>query len=140
MQITRHNHVRYMAKVTPFLLILYVGQVFLYRRFAPPHMTSDINLFLGIGLAFIILCYQFYDHHHKIIFQRNFLEVSFDLLRMKEEILYQNIIFVEITKKKNYYGNIKLHLKDGSSRQLYHVDSPEFVVDLIEKKRFKKIA
>lgn len=140
MKITRHNHVRYMAKVTPFLLLLYVGQVLLYNRFAPPHMTSDINLFLGMGLALIILCYSFYDYHHKIIFQRNYLEVSFDLLRMKEEILYQNITHAEITKKKNHYGNITLYLKDGSTCQLYHVDSPEFVMDLLEKKKFRKSA
>jgi hypothetical protein len=138
MQITRHNHVRYMAKMTPFLLFLYIGQVLLYQRFAPPNMTSDINLFLGIGLAFIIMCYQFYDHHHKIIFKENFLEVSFDLLKMKEEILYRNIVHVEITKKKHYYGNITLHLKDGSIVNLYHVDSPEFVQDWIEKKQLRR--
>lgn len=138
MKITRHNHVRYMAKVTPFLLVLYLAQVFLYNRFAPPHMTSDINLFLGVGLSLIILCYAFYDYHHTIIFQRNYLEVRFDLLRMKEEILYQNIVHAEISKKRNHYGNITLYLKDGNVYQLYHVDSPEFVMDLLEKKKQRK--
>jgi hypothetical protein len=140
MQITRHNHVRYMAKITPLLLVLYVTQVFLYQRFAPPHMTSDINLFLGVGLALIILCFHFYDYHHKIIFRENYLDVSFDLLKMKEEILYRNIIHIEITKKKNHYGNLVLHLKDGSTCQLFHVDSPEFVAEMIEKKKMRKVA
>lgn len=140
MQITRHNHVRYMAKMTPLLLVLYVVQVILYRKFAPPHMTSDINLFLGVGLALIILCYHFYDQHHKIIFRENYLEVSFDLLKMKEEILYRNIVHIEITKKKHFYGNISLYLHDGNVIHLYHVDSPEFVAETLEKKRYRKSA
>lgn len=140
MQITRHNHVRYMAKITPFLLVLYVIQAMLYNHFAPPDMTSDINVFLGVGLALIILCYSFYDHHHKIIFRENYLEVSFELLRIKEEILYRNIQYIEITSRKKFYGNITLHLVDGSTSQLYHVDSPELIMEFIEKKKIRKSA
>lgn len=138
MQITRLHHLRYMAKLTPFLLLLYVIQVLLYQRYAPAHMTGDINLLLGVGLALIILCYQFYDHHHQIIFKENFLEVKFDLLRMKEEILYRNIVHMEISKRKEFYGNIVLHLKDGSTCHLYHIDSPELVMEFIEKRKFRK--
>jgi hypothetical protein len=138
MQITRHNHVSYMAKVTPYLFILYVAQVILYQKFAPAHMTGDINLFLGVGLAFTILCYFFYDHHHKIVARENFLEMRFDLLQMKDEILYQSIEYAQITKKKHFYGNITLYLRDGSICHLYYVDSPELILDFIEKKKFKK--
>jgi hypothetical protein len=138
MQITRCNHVRYMTKITPFLVFLYFAQMLLYQKFAPADMTGDINVFLGIGLAFIILCFSFYDHHHKIIAQENYMEVSFALLKIKEEILYRNIIYAEITKKKNSYGKITLHLHDGSVCHLYHVDSPELLLDFIEKKKIKK--
>lgn len=140
MQITRLHHLRYMAKITPFLLLLYIIQVLLYQRYAPAHMTGDINLILGIGLAGIILCYQFYDQHHQIIFKENYLEVRFDLLRMKEEIIYRNIVHMEIAKRKEFYGNIILHLKDGSTCHLYHVDAPELVIQFIEKKQFRKSA
>lgn len=139
MQITRNNHLRHMAKMTPLLLLLYVAQVILYQRFAPLNMRGDINFFLGMGLAFIILCYHFYDIHHKIVFHPNYLEVRFDILRMNNEILYQNIEHIEIRKNKHQYANMILHLRDGSECHLYHVDSPEIVAEYIEKKKFKLI-
>lgn len=138
MQITRNNHIRYMAKLTPVLIVLYGLQAVLYQRFAPPHMASDMNLFLGVGLAFIILCYQFYDHHHQIIFRENYVEVRFDLLKMKEEILYSNIVHVEIRKKRHYFAHIVIHQRDGSVCHFHHVDSPELISDFIEKKKTKR--
>lgn len=139
MQITRHNHLRYMAKITPLLIVLYIAQVIIYQKFAPAHLSGDMNLFLGIGLAFIILCYQFYDHHHQILFRENYLEVRFDILKMKEEILYQNIVHLELKKKRDYYGHIVLYQKDGSVCQLHNVDSPELIIEYIEKKKAKRI-
>lgn len=139
MQITRHNHLRYMAKITPLLIVLYVAQVIIYQKFAPAHVSGDVNLFLGIGLAFIILCYQFYDFHHQILFRENYLEVRFDILKIKEEILYQNIVHLELKKKRDYYGHIVLYQKDGSVCQLHHVDSPELIIEYIEKKKAKRL-
>jgi hypothetical protein len=139
MQITRHNHLRYMAKITPLLIALYVLQVILYQRFAPAHLSGDMNLLLGIGLAAIILCYQFYDTHHKIILKENYVEVRFDVLKMKEEILYGNIVHVEIKKKKNYYAHMIIYQKDGSTCHFHHVDSPELIQEFIEKKKFKRL-
>lgn len=137
MLITRNNHLRHMAKITPLLLVLYVAQVIAYQHFAPEAMRGDINLILGFGLAAIILCYHFYDLHHKIIFHPNFIEVKFDLLRMKEEILYQNVNHVEIRKNKHQYAHIVLHLRDGSESHLYHVDSPELIAEFINQKKFR---
>lgn len=137
MNITRHEHVRYMAKWTPLLIGLYLVQAYLYARFAPAHLSTDVNLLLGIGLSFIILSYNFYDYHHKIILKPNYIEVRFDVLRMKEEILYQHIQFVEIKKAKGAFANMSLHLRDGSVCQLFHVDSPHMVADFIEKKKSK---
>jgi hypothetical protein len=138
MQITRNNHLRYMAKLTPFLLLAYVLQVIIYQHFAPAHLSGDMNLFLGIGLAMIIMCYQFYDHHHKIIFKENYVEVRFDVLKMKEEILYSNIVHVEIRKKRHYYAHMVLYQKDGSLCHFHHVDSPELIAEYIEKKKIKR--
>ncbi len=139
MQITRHNHLRYMARITPLLIVLYIAQVIIYQKYAPAHVSGDVNLFLGIGLAFIILCYQFYDFHHQILFRENYLEVRFDILKMKEEILYQNIVHLELKKKRDYYGHIVLYQKDGSVCQLHHVDSPELIIEYIEKKKAKRL-
>lgn len=138
MQITRHNHLRHMAKTTPLLLLLYVAQVIVYQYFAPETMRGDINLFLGMGLAAIILCYHFYDIHHQVVMRPNYIEVRFDILRMKEEILYQNINFVEVRKRKNHYAHLVLHLRDGSECHLYHVDSPDLISEYIEKKKIKR--
>ncbi len=140
MQITRNNHLRYMAKLNPLLILLYVFQVILYQNFAPAHMVGKINLFLGIGLACIVLCFQFYDHHHQIIFQENYLEVRFDILKMKEEILYQHIVHLELKQKKQkFFGQILLHHKNGNVYQLHHVDSPELVFEYLEKKRARRV-
>lgn len=139
MQITRNNHLRHMAKTTPLLLILYVAQVIAYQKFAPTHLSGDMNLFLGIGLAAIILLYHFYDQHHKIVLKDNYVEVRFDILKMKEEILYSNIVHVEIRKKKNYYGHVVVYSRDGSICHFHHVDSPELIAEYIEKKKTRKI-
>lgn len=139
MQITRNNHLRYMAKLTPVLLVLYVAQVIAYQKLAPAHLSSDMNLFLGIGLAAIILLFHFYDQHHKIIFRENYVEVRFDILKMKEEILYSNITHVEIRKKKNYYGHMVIYQRDGSTCHFHHVDSPELIAEYIDKKRSRRI-
>lgn len=135
MHITRHEHVRYMAKWTPFLLFLYFLQAYLYLKFAPAHLASDMNVFLGVGLAIIILCYNFYDYHHKVFLKPNYIEVRFDILRRKEEILYQNIQNIEIKKQKKHFANMSLHLRDGSVCELYHVDSPHLIQEFIEKKK-----
>jgi uncharacterized membrane protein len=138
MQITRHNHVRYMTKLTPFLIALYILQVILYQKFAPSEMAGDMNFVLGIGLALIILCYQFYDFHHKITLRENYIEVTFDVLKMKDEILYSNVVHVEIIKKRHYYAHMVLHLRDGSTCHFHHVDSPEIISDYIEKKKIRR--
>jgi hypothetical protein len=136
MQITRHQHLRYMARLTPLLIALYALQVILYQKFAPPHLSGDVNIFLGIGLAFIIVCFQFYDHHHQIIFRNNYVELRFDILKMKEEILYQNIVHLELKQKKRF-GHIVLHLKDGRVFKLHHVDIPEQVHEFLQRKILK---
>lgn len=137
MNITRHEHVRYMAKWTPLLIILYVLQAILYTRYAPSHLSSDMNVILGVGLSLIIVCFNFYDYHHKVTLKPNYIEVRFDLLKMKEEILYQNIQMVEIKKQKHSFANMVLHLRDGSVCELYHLDSPHMVADYIEKKKIR---
>ncbi len=137
MLITRHNHLRYMAKITPLLLVLYVTQVLIYQRFAPATLSGEVNLFLGVGLALIILCYQIYDYHHQILFHDNYLEVRFDLFKMKEEILYQNIVHLELRKKQDAFGQIIVYQKNGTSCGLHHIDSPELVIEYINKKKAK---
>lgn len=139
MQITRNNHLRYMAKITPLLIGLYIVQIILYQKFAPPHLSGDMTLVLGVGLAAIILCYHFYDTHHKILLKENYVEVRFDLLKMKEEILYGNITHVEIKKKKHYYAHMVIHQRDGSVCHFHHVDSPELIQEFIEKKKIRRI-
>lgn len=135
MQITRHHHLRYMTKLTPLLIFLYVLQVIIYQKFAPSHLSGEMNLFLGIGLALIILCFQFYDQHHQIHFKENYLEARFDLLKIKDQILYQNIVTMEIKQSKGLFGHVVLHKKDGTTYQLHHVDSPELVIEFISQKK-----
>lgn len=135
MQITRHNHTRYMAKVTPVLIFLYLLQIATYRFLLPTASTGDVAFFLGMGLIVIIGGFLLYNTHHRVILHPNYIEVKFDFLKMKEEIIYQNITHVEMKTKKHHYANLVLHLRDGSTSFLYHVDSPELICEFIEKKK-----
>jgi hypothetical protein len=127
-----------MAKTTPLLLVLYLLQALLYQRFAPAPLAGDVNVFLGVGLALIIFCYHFYDHHHRVILRPNYLELRLDVLGVKEEILYRNIVHIEIRRERHGYANILLHQRDGAVARLYHVDSPDLIVSFIEKKQSRR--
>ncbi len=135
MDITRHNHVSYLARRTPLLLVLYVVQALLYLRFAPPHLAGDGNILLGVGLAAIILAYYLYDTYHQVILRPNYLELRWDLLRIKEEILYRNIVMIEVKRRRHGHADILLHQRDGKVSALYRVDSPDQIVAYIEKKQ-----
>lgn len=138
MQITRNNHLQYMVRLTPCLILLYFLQILAYRHFASPALSQDLNIFLGVGLASIIALYYFYDHHHKITCRENYLETRFDILKMKEEVLYQNVVHIEVKKTRfSSYGKVTLHSKDGNIHHLHHVDSPELIKAYIEQKRSK---
>jgi hypothetical protein len=139
MQVTRNHHQRYMARVTPFLILLYLAQTYLYQTLAPSPLSSDVTLILGVGLAALIALYYVYDHHHKIIFHPNYLEVKFDLLGIHQEILYNNITEVEVKKIKHQFAHICLHLRDGNQCHLHHIDSPYEVAEYITKKREIKL-
>lgn len=138
MQITRNNHQRYMARLTPLLVALYLIQIYLYQKYAPTHLSSDMNVFLGIGLAMIILLYHFYDIHHKVTLKPNYIEARFDLLKIREEMLYQNVVHVEIKKSRFHYAQVTLHGHDGEMIRLHHVDSPDLIADYIQKKKTKR--
>lgn len=135
MEITRNEHARYMSRLTPILIALYLIQAWLYQKFAPAHLSGDVNLFLGVGLAIIILLYHFYDLHHKIIMRPNFIETRFDILKMKEEILYRKVTMVEVKKSRWAFGKVILHTFDGETFELHHLDAPEEVAQYIENKR-----
>lgn len=134
MEITRANHLRYMTRLTPVLIVLYGIQAILYQRFAPPALASEVNIMMGVGLALIILAYQLYNHHHKITFHANYLEIRFNLLAIHEEILYRDIASVEVQNKK-HYAHVVLHLKSDDKVKLMHIDSPELIQEFIEKKK-----
>lgn len=135
MQITRHNHTRYMARVTPVLIFLYVLQVMTYRFLLPSTSSGDVAFFLGLGLVMIIGSFLIYNTHHRVILHQNYIEVKFDFFKVKDEIIYQNIVHVEMLKKRRNYANLILHKRDGSTSFLYHVDSPEIICEFIENKK-----
>jgi|GEM_PF-3269041 len=137
MPITRHFHLRYMTKLTPLLVLLYIAQIWLYKHFAPTHLTNDLTLVLGIGLALIILCYHSYDQHHKIICHNNYIEISFDLLGIKEEILYTEIASVKIKQNNHDFGNLTITGRNNGVYRLYHIDNPAGVATLIAAKKLK---
>ena len=137
MPITRNFHLRYMTKLTPLLVLLYIAQIWLYKHFAPPHLTNDLSLILGVGLALIILSYHSYDQHHKIICHNNFIEISFDLFGIKEEILYTEISSVKIKQNNHEFGNLTITDRDERVYRLYHIDNPAGFAAMIAAKKLK---
>lgn len=134
MQITREQHLRYMTKITPLLLVLYLIQYYLYQNYAPTHLRGEVGPFLGVGLALIVLGYHFYDVHHKVIFHKNYLQIRFDLLKINEEILYRKIDYVELRKKSESFGHLIIFTNDGQVFHLRHIDNPETIRDYLEQK------
>ncbi len=134
MNVTRENHLKYMSKMTPLLILAYVIQGLVYRQFISGELASDLTIFLGVGLLLIILCFQFYDHNHKVIVRENFLEVRFDLLKMHDEILYQNVVGLEVKKTRHNFAHVTLELRDGRRVTLHHIDSPELIQEAIARK------
>ncbi|HXH30292.1 MAG TPA: hypothetical protein VNJ01_05745 [Bacteriovoracaceae bacterium] len=134
MNVTRENHLKYMTKMTPLLILAYVIQSLVYRQFIPGDLATDFTIFLGVGLVLIIICFQYYDQNHKVILKENFLEVRFDILKMHQEVLYQNIDEVEVKRSRHSFAHVTLHLRDGSSVKLHHIDSPELIQQAIARK------
>jgi hypothetical protein len=138
MKITRHHHLRYLNRLTPILVALYVFQIYLYRKFAPTE-ASDMTLFLGIGLCLIIVAFHFFDYHHMVTLKENFLEVRFDVLKRKEEILYEKIVHMEVSGRREGFAHLVLYLQDGDTLKLPYIDSPEIVMAQIRKRSRKEI-
>lgn len=137
MPITRNFHLRYMTKMTPLLILLYIAQIWLYKHFAPTHLGNDFILFLGLGLALIIVSFHFHDQHHKIICHPNYIEIRFDLLGIKEEILYSSIASVKIKQKNQAFGSVTITDRNDRIYRLYNIDNPVHLASLMAAKKQK---
>lgn len=133
MLITRRHHLRYMAKLTPVMIIAYVLQVLFYRTMAGPELVQEIATFLGAGLMILVSGFCFYDHYHQIQLKPNFIELSFSPLKIKHEILYSKIMEVKIRPTRFGYGDLEILKTDGHSFKLLHVDDNEGVASFIKK-------
>ncbi len=100
MNLTRENHMNYMTKVTPFLILACVIQSFIYPRFVPGTNSLEIALFLFIGIVLIVGAFSLYDWLHRVTVYRNFMTVSFSPFSYHEEILYQDIEEVTVKTSK----------------------------------------
>lgn len=137
MLITRNSHLRYMTKITPLLVLLYIAQIWLYRHFAPAHLGNDFIFFLGVGLVAIIGCFHFHDQHHKVICHPNYLEIRFDLLGIQEEVLYSEIVSVKIKQKNKNFGSLTITDRNDRVYHLYNIDNPIHLASLMAAKRQK---
>jgi hypothetical protein len=132
---TRENHLRYVNKLTPILVISYALQSYLYTRWAPPGLASEVIIFLGCSLALLIAGFIFFGKHHKIIFHEHHLEVSFALINYHQELLYRDIQWIELTPAKHGFATITLTARDHEQTKLFYVDNALAIKHFLERKR-----
>jgi hypothetical protein len=122
MNITRENHLRYMARLAPFLVVGLVIQTYLYRLFVPQEMATDVSIFVGALLSLMLIGFYVYNEFHKVKVHANYLELRFDLLGHHQEIIFKNIIEADIDKSRHGYANLKFTMKDGSTHRILYID------------------
>lgn len=140
MQITREKHLQYMVKLIPYLIAAIVVQSYVYFHMFPQHLAQDITVFLGVGVALILLGFGAHDHFHQVKMKENYLEISVKPLKYQEEILYRNITAYEIIPTKHGFASVRLILKDGNAVKIYYLDDAENFIQKIKSKQAKKAA
>lgn len=125
MQITRHAHLSYMNRVVPFLGIAYFIQSYLYLSLGPEDFMREAVAFLGLGLVMLIGAFFAYDQFHQIKLYGHHLEVGVRFFKLKKEVLYKNIIKIEITGNHSKFKDMILILQDESVIRLLHIDNAE---------------
>lgn len=134
-QVTRDNHLNYINKLTPWLVISYALQSYLYLQWAPAALAWEVIYFLGVALALLVAGCCFFNQHHKIIFHEHHLEVSFKLINYQQELLYRDIQWIEVNRSKHNFATLSLTAKDHTRVQLYHVDNALALKHFLERKR-----
>lgn len=137
MEITRNNHLSYMTKLTPLLVLAVIIQVLLYRQFAPPELASEVTYFLATTLVLLILGYNAHHSFHKVKLHPNYLEIRMSPLKYQEEILYQNIHEVTFEESRHAFGKLTLTLNCGKKCRIYYVDDVKKISQQIENRKFK---
>jgi hypothetical protein len=134
---TRESHLKYVNKITPYLVVSFVVQSYIYQRWAPAGLASEVIIFIGCSLALLIAAMIFFDHHHKIIFHENHLEVRFDLIQYHQEVLYRDIQWVEITRSKHGFATLVVTGKDHVETKLFYLDNPLAIKNFLDRKAGK---
>jgi hypothetical protein len=133
--VTRENHLKYINKLTPYLVISYALQSYLYLQWAPKDLASEVIVFLGAALTLLIGGFIFFGQHHKIIFHQHHLEVRFDLLGYQQELLYRDIQWIEVARSAHGFATLILTSKDHAVIKLFYVDQPLSIKSFLEQKR-----
>jgi hypothetical protein len=134
MKLTRDNHHRYMGKLAPLLLLALVVQCILYQRFVPQEMANDVSIFVGVGICLILIGGYIHNEYHRVHLRENYLELKFDLLNYHQEILYRNIVEIDVDSKRHGYSNVKLTLKDGTTHRILYIDQGDVLYKTVLEK------
>jgi hypothetical protein len=124
MNITREQHVSYLAKISPLIGITYLIQAQLYLHYLPSELTREIVASIGLCLIFLILGFLAHDRFHKISLHTNHREIKFAPLKLHRELLYRNIQSVKVKKEGKAFSDVIIELKDGEIIKLHHIDNP----------------
>lgn len=136
MKLTRDHHLNYVLKITPYLILAFAIQAYLYLKIAPGPITYEVIYLLATGLIFLIVTFatEIFETHAD--FHRNHMEIKHKLLRTKEEFLYRDIRWVEIKPTRHAFSHLIFTLHDGRQFKLKNVDMAYELKKLIEKKKY----
>jgi hypothetical protein len=135
MKVTREKHFNYMLKLAPALGLAYVLQTWLYLQYVPEDQAIEVLKLIGILLALMIAGFIFYDRFHEITLHPNSIEISFPPMDYHEEFSFRDIEAVEVRTNFFSLSDVVIHLYDGTSVKLRHVDQAEIIRDRLLGKK-----
>lgn len=136
MKVTRDHYLNYILKITPYLILAYAIQAYLYLKISPGPLAYEVLYFLAGGLIFIIISFASGIFEEEAHFHRNHMEIGHKLLRNKEEILYRDIRWVEIQPTRHAFSHLIVTLHDGRKFKLRNIDMAYEFKKVIEKKKY----
>ncbi len=131
MNITRENHLRYMTRLAPFLVVGLIAQTFLYRLFVPQEMATDVSIFVGALLSLMLIGFHVHNELHRVTVHANYLELSFNLLGYHQEIIFKSITEVDLDNGRHGFSTLKFTMKDGSTHRIFYIDQGRELYEMI---------
>lgn len=133
--VTREKHLDHMVRVVPIIVLFYGIQYYMVFQMGVSFTNSHF-MALGLFLVLMIAGFISYDLHHKIECKENHINVCWGPLN--KNILYQDILAVEIPEDEKSFSTVKIVTKNGSTK-FFFVDQAKALKLFIEDQQKEKL-